>query len=125
MQDIGDTGWAQIIEQLNATGGIDLLASWGVQAESIYGLKLPASLPVSNAARRRAEQTIADAQALDALRRSRFLLRQLGRGFSREVMSQRYDVPEGEVGMLLRAKHLRFLLQRYRGQFGVRLLGRS
>jgi hypothetical protein len=102
----------------------EFLASWCVQAERVFHLAAPESLPRPAAARAQAEACFAEAAQPEFKRRSRFLARQLRRGFSGEMMAQRYNVRRSDVGILLRARHAWFLLRRYRFKLGVRLFGR-
>jgi hypothetical protein len=117
--------WGGLATQMAQHDGADLLASWCLQATQIFGLKQPSAVPVSPAALAQAAACFAESAQSGPRRRIRFILRQLRRGFSGEMLSLRYGKPPGEVGLALRARHLWFLLRRYRGHLGTRLLGPS
>lgn len=103
----------------------DYLGSWCLQAERVFQLIRPAALPISTAARAQVEACFVEAIQPDVRRRVRFLARQLRRGFSREIMALRYGVQPTQVGLPLRARHVWFLLRRYRFTLGERLFGRT
>ena len=117
--------WEMLSEQMAPEHGQDLLTSWCVQAELVYGQPLPAGLAISAAARLQARRCLSEAGQPEPLRRIRFLYRQLRRGFSGEILSMRYNVPASTVGVSLRLRHLRFLFRRYRGLLRLRLLGQQ
>jgi hypothetical protein len=117
--------WEQLCQQMALHEGAALLASWCLQARQVFGLRQPLGVPVSTAALAQAAACFDEAAQPQLLRRARFIWRQLRRGFSSEMLSLRYGKPPGEVGLALRARHLWFLLRRYRGHLGARLLGHS
>jgi hypothetical protein len=121
--DLAD--WAALTMQMAQDDGADLLASWCLQARQVFGLKLPSAVQVSPAALAQAAACFNEAAQPAPRRRARFILRQLRRGFSSEMLALRYGKPPGEVGLALRARHLWFLLRRYRGSLSARLLGHS
>ncbi len=117
--------WTSLAEQTRARGSETVFASWCLQARDIYGLALPDSLPLPEAARRQVRACFIEAGQPETIRRWRFILRQLQRGFSSEIMALRYEVPPHKVGILLRLRHLWFLLKRYKGMLSTRLSGRT
>lgn len=120
---LDQAAWQALIGVMQRLNGLDLLASWCLQAERIYHLPPPALLPVSAAARAQVARCFDEAGQPDLSRRRRFILRQLQRGFSAEMLAARYAQAPDDIGLRLRAKHAWFLLRRYRGQLGARLLG--
>ncbi|HQT64793.1 MAG: hypothetical protein B7Z75_06505 [Acidocella sp. 20-57-95] len=117
--------WTKLIEQTRAVGSDIVFASWCLQARDIYGLALPPSLPLPETAHHQVHGCFAEAGQPEIIRRVRFILRQLRRGFSAEVMAVRYAVPPHKVGISLRLQHLWFLLKRYRSTLNIRLSGRA
>jgi hypothetical protein len=99
----------------------DMLSSWLLQAHQIYALPLPDNFTPSPAAQAQVAACLREAQQPEPSRRARFLARQLRRGFSREMLSYRYRTQQ--VGLALRARHLLFLLKRYRRTLWRRLFG--
>jgi hypothetical protein len=122
---LGAEQWAEIAQHLRARGGLDLLGDWVAQAAGLYGLPVRDGAVVSPAAAAAARRTLAHAGAPGWLRRTRFLADQLATGFSRPTMARRYEVTESEVSLRLYARHLGFLIRRYRGQMAKRLLDRG
>lgn len=117
--------WQALIGVMQPLNGPDMLASWCLQAAHIYHLPQPETLAVSATARAQVAGCWREAGQPELSRRKRFILRQLQRGFSTEMLAQRYDRPLADVGLILRARHAWFLLRRYRGQLGARLRGGS
>jgi len=123
--ELPDQGWHFIGAHMAEAGQSDVLADWVVQATELLGLRHPPRVEISPAARAHALATIAAARAPTWLRRARFLLDQLGFGFSRKTMAVRYGVDADAVSVSTYGRHLQFLLQRYRGRVWQRLTGRG
>jgi Uncharacterised nucleotidyltransferase len=120
---VSDQGWKSIADHMSARGCADVLASSIVQAARLFGMVMPSKISISPAARTHAEATFENAAAPDWLRRVRFLADQLRYGFARETLAARYRLTEDNVSIWTRARHLRFLIQYYRGRIGDRLFG--
>jgi len=123
--ELPDQGWQAIGAHMTQAGQADVLADWVVQAAELLGLRYPPGVGVSQRARTHARATIAAAQGADWLRRARFLADQVRFGFSRKTMAVRYQLDEDAVSLATYGRHMRFLLQRYRGRLWGRLTGRD
>jgi hypothetical protein len=122
---LDEAGWAAMTAHLRDRGALELLGDWMAQAEMLYGLPPREPGLVSPAAAAAARRTMAHARAPGWVRRGLFLADQLAFGFSRGTLARRYAVAEAEVSATLIARHLAFLLRRYRGQMAKRLLDRG
>lgn len=118
-------GWRSIADHMTGRGCADVLGSFTIQAEQLFGLVYPESITISPAARAHAEQTFAHAARPDLLRRGYFLADQLRHAFARETMAVRYGLAESEVSAGTIRRHLSFLLRRYRGRMLRRISGRG
>ena len=67
--------------------------------------------------------TFENAAAPDWLRHGRRLADQLRFGFARETLAVRYRLDEKQVSVWTVGRHLRFLIQHYRGRILDRLFG--
>ena len=116
--------WEEIASHMGSRGQDVVLGSWLRQAEILFGLTLPAGVPVDAAARAHAEDTLAFASAPYGRRRRDFIIDQLRYAFSRETLAHRYDLPESDVGIGTAARQMVRLVNRY--GFGIvsRLAGR-
>jgi hypothetical protein len=118
-------GWRSIADHMTGRGCADVLGSFIVQAEQLFGLVYPESITISPAARAHAEQTFAHAARPDLLRRGYFLADQFRHGFARETMAMRYGLAESDVSAGTIRRHVSFLVRRYRGKTLRRISGRS
>jgi hypothetical protein len=121
--ELSDQAWRTLADHADASGAGDILASWLVQAQLLFGFPCPAAIEPSPLARRHAQETMTHAGAPDWWRRARFLADQLRFGLGRQTMAVRYGVAPEEVSLRLLGRHLRFLLARHRGRIRQRLLG--
>jgi hypothetical protein len=122
-RDFTGNEWGTIAGVMAESGSLDVLGSFLCQAERLFGLAPPDGIKISVAAARHAEVTVRHAARADWLRRGVFLADQLRYGFSRETMAVRYGVAEPDVTTRTAARHIAFLLRRYRGQILRRLTG--
>jgi hypothetical protein len=116
-------GWRTVVNHLAKHGQLDVLTSWIVQANNLFGLTYPEWINISPGARAHAGQTFARAAAPDWWRRIIFLFDQLRFGFARETLATRYDLNEADVSAGTVVRHLGFLARRYRGKILRRLIG--
>lgn len=114
---------AEISGHMDRRGSLDVLASWTVQAEAIYGLPVPAGITISRRARANAKATLARADWPYPLRRALYVADQLRFAFSPETLALRYRSRDSSsLGMA--ARHLGFLARKYRSGAFSRIFGR-
>lgn len=101
-----------------------VLGSWLRQAEILFALPLPTSVPVDATARAHAEDTLAFASAPYGRRRREFILDQMRYAFSRETLAHRYGLAEGDVGIGTAIRQSVTLIGRYGLGIATRLAGR-
>jgi hypothetical protein len=124
-RDFPDSAWREVADHLASAGRLELLTSWLLQAARLFGLAYPGWIEMSPAARAHADRTFGHAVKPDWRRRAAFLADQLRHGFARETMAMRYGLAESEVSLGTVARHLRFLVGRYRGNMLRRLIGQG
>lgn len=122
-RDLTGNAWETVAGVMAESRSLDVLGSFVCQAQRLFGLVPPDGIKISAAATRHAEATVRHAARADWLRRSFFLADQLRYGFARETMAVRYGVAEPDVTTGTAARHIAFLLRRYRGQILRRLTG--
>jgi hypothetical protein len=118
-----EEGWKAIFDHLKRQDQLDLLASWVMQANRLFGLSYPQWIKISTGARVHADKTFARATAPDWWRRAIFVVDQLRFGFARETLAARYQLKEADVSLGTVARHVSFLARRYRGKMLRRLTG--
>jgi hypothetical protein len=121
--DVSEPGWRAIADHLTARRHADLLGSWIVQAEQLYGLAYPQGVDISAGARAHAAATLANAVAPEWLRRWRVLVNEVRFAFARETLAVRYKLDPADVSLMTMVHHLMFLRRHYRGRAGARLFG--
>jgi hypothetical protein len=121
--EVSTEGWREIAGHLAAQGQADVLGSWIVQAARLHGFTPPQGIAISDAARRHAAASFANASAPDWLRRGRFLADQVRFSFAKETLAARYKRYPQDVSPVTSARHLRFLARHYRGRMRDRLFG--
>jgi hypothetical protein len=123
--ELADAGWRAIGAHMAEAGAADMLGSWLMQAQTLFGLRPPAGVAISRSARAHAQSTLQRAALPYWRRRMGFVARQLRNGFSAEAIAVRYGLRSGEVGIAHRVRHGGFLMRRYRSRALQRLLGRA
>jgi Uncharacterised nucleotidyltransferase len=113
--ELSEPGWRSISAHLLGHGQADILASWLVQANRLFGLRLPDGVEISDAARAHADTTFRTAHSPDWMRWGRFTADKLAFAFARETLAVRYDMPEQEVTAGEVVKHLTFLVRMHAG----------
>jgi hypothetical protein len=114
--ELSSDGWQSLAEYAERHDIMEMLGSWAVQANYLFGLRIPEVLIISNDTRRHAEATLRRARAPLAIRRALFVIQKLRFGFSRETLAQRYNLSEGEGIAKSALSHLLFLVRRYGGR---------
>jgi hypothetical protein len=109
-------GWHSLIEYAERQVIMDMLGSWVVQANRLFGLRIPNALVISDEARRHAEATFRRARAPLGIRRALFVADKLRFGFSRETLAARYDLAGGDGLAKAALRHFLFLVRRYGGR---------
>jgi hypothetical protein len=106
-------GWSSFIEYAERRGIVDILASWILQANRLFGLKIPPSFVISKDAHRHAEATFTRASLPLLVRRALFFADKLQFAFSRETLAVRYPSmnDDGMANTVMR--HIMFLLRRH------------
>jgi hypothetical protein len=119
---VSPSAWHAIIEHAEKRGILDVLASWVVQANRLFGFKSPDGLVVSAEARKHAEATFSRARVPYQVRQAAFVFDRLRFAFNRETLAIRYGRSQN-VG-LAALRHFVFLMRRYRSQLAQRWPGR-
>jgi hypothetical protein len=111
--ELSPDGWASLIDYCEKRGIGNILASWVVQANRLFNLKIPSSLVISKDGRRLAERTLAHASLPLFVRRALFFTDKLKFAFSRETLAVRYPSvnDDGMANTVMR--HIMFLLRRH------------
>jgi hypothetical protein len=119
--EVSAEGWRAIISHAGQRNCLDVLSSWSIQANRLFGLKAPQQLLAMEAGRQHAEATFRRARASYRLRQALFLADKLGFAFAPETLAHRYGSSRTVGAAALR--HVA-LLWRRRGLMAGRWLGR-
>ena len=122
-RSVADRAWRTIANHMAARGHADVLGSWIVQAEQLYGAPRPPGVPISPAARVHAATTLANAVRLGWLRQASIIGDQFRFAFAKETLAVRYKIDPQDVSLATKARHLNFLRRYYRGRIVSRLFG--
>ncbi len=122
-RDLPRYDWLDIMAHLQAAGALDLLGSWLVQSQALFGVPAPNFIAISAQARRNAVTTLALASAPQWRRRAGFVASQLGFAFSRETLAARFGKTPSGVSVADGARYFVQLLRTHRGGLLRRLLG--
>lgn len=115
--------WEAIREQMRSAQALDVLDSWQLQAQRLFGITAPGDWEASAAARAHADATFRRALRPYWMRRGVTLADQLLASFARETLASKYDVPPSRVSLLHAGRNLMELLRRHRGTLLRRLSG--
>lgn len=115
--------WLDIAACLRAAGSPDLLGSWLVESQALFGASPPDFITISTQGRRNAAATLAMASAPQWRRRTGFVASQLGFAFSRETLAARFGKAPSGVSTADSARYLMQLFRTHRGGLLRRLLG--
>lgn len=108
--EVSPAGWRSIIQHAAQREFLDVLSSWAIQANRLYGLDAPGELMSLEAGRRHAEATVRQAGHHYVLRQGAFVADKLRFAFARETLALRYRLSGNAPSAALR--HLGFLLHR-------------
>jgi hypothetical protein len=114
--ELSPRAWASIAEHASDRGAIDVLMSWVVQANRLFGLKIADALPNSDKARVHAEATFRRARAPYEIRWAYFIADRLRFAFNRETLAIRYRLKEGDSLTMAALRHMFFLMHSYWGR---------
>jgi hypothetical protein len=113
--------WSCIIAHAEKRGVLDVLSSWSIQANRLFGLDVPPQLLTSGAGRKHAEVTLRRATAPHRLRQALFVADKLRFAFSPKTLSLRYGSGDARIAASA-LRHAAFLWRR-RGLMVRRWLG--
>jgi hypothetical protein len=114
--EVSAEGWQSIIAHMREHHAIDVLGSWVIQANRLFGLPIPSGFAISDSARRNAVATFRRASAPYALRWILFTADRLRFAFSLDTLAVRYG-DDGNSSLPKAAlAHLMFLLRRFRAR---------
>jgi hypothetical protein len=119
--EIPPVGWRAIVEHAEQRGILDMLSSWSVQANRLFGLEAPQELMTLEAGRKHADATFRRARTSYGLRQALFLADKLRFAFAPKTLALRYG-QRGNAGAAA-LRHMGFLWRR-RSQMARRWLGR-
>ena len=119
--EVSAEGWCAIIAHARQRECLDVLSSWSIQANRLFGLKAPQELLALEAGRKHADATFRRARAPYRLRQALFVADKLRFAFAPETLGLRYG--SGETVGTAALRHLA-LLWRRRGPMARRWLGR-
>jgi hypothetical protein len=117
---VSPQGWHDIIEHAEARGILEVLASWTIQANRLFGLSAPPKLMSSDAGSKHADATFRRARASYQMRQALFVADKLRFAFSPQTLALRYGEHQNRGSTVLR--HLGFLWRR-RSRMARRWLG--
>lgn len=113
-------GWDAIIAHARQRNILDMLSSWSVQTNRLFGLEAPAALLRHDAGRKHAAATFRRARASYGLRQALFIADKLSFAFAPETLALRYGNRNAGAAAL---SHIGFLWRRRR-EMAKRWLGR-
>ena len=108
--EVSPVGWRSIIQHAAQRDFLDVLSSWAIQANRLFGLKAPSELMSLEAGRRHAEATVRQASQYYVLRQGAFVADKLRFAFAPETLALRYR-PSGNTRSAA-LRHMGFLLRR-------------
>ncbi len=111
--ELSREGWCSIIEHAGERGIIDVLTSWIVQANWLFGLRIPDGLAISDRARGHAEATFKRTRASYTVRWALFTADRLRFAFRTETLAIRYGAAKNGTLHKARLHHLVFLICTY------------
>ena len=115
-RELSPQAWESIAEQAKDRDAIDVLTSWAVQANRLFGLKVAEALPISRQAMMHAEATFRRARAPYHIRWGYFIADRLRFAFNRETLAIRYRLKEGDSLTKAALNHVIFLMRSYRAR---------
>jgi hypothetical protein len=119
--EITSQSWNQIMAHAEKRGILDVLSSWSIQANRLFGLDVPPRLLTLAAGRKHADATFRRAMAPYRLRQAWFVADKLRFAFSPKTLSLRYGNRDATIAASA-FRHVVFLWRR-RGLMVRRWLG--
>lgn len=117
--------WQVIVTHMREAGALDLLGSWLVQVQRLFGTPLPEFVPISSQASENATATLHFALAPHWRRRTGFVLDQFRHSFAKDTLAARYRKAPANISVADRVRYLVHLLREHRGALLRRLVGQS
>jgi hypothetical protein len=113
--------WGTIRAHMHAARASDVLDSWLVQSQRLFGLSRFSG--ISAIARAHADATFRLAYKPYWIRRAIHLADQLRFSFARERLAGKYDIPPSRVSLFHAGKDVMGLFRKHRGNGSERLTG--
>lgn len=123
--DFTPDDWRAMRDHMNATGALDVLDSWSLLSNRLFGLEAPWLADVSVRARHHADLTLRRAFDPYWKRRTAQLADELRVSFARETLAAKYEVSAADVSLAHFGRNLMELAQRHRAGMLRRLTGCS
>jgi lauroyl/myristoyl acyltransferase len=108
--EVATEGWRAIIDHAEKGGLLDVLSSWAIQANRLFGLGVPSDLLEFEPGQRHAEATFRHAGNARVFRQAGFTADRLRLAFAPKTLAARYRAHRGGAPTAMR--HLGFLLRR-------------
>ncbi len=115
--------WEDIEGHIRAAAALDLVGSWLVQAQRLFGVPPPPAVAISTRAAQNAAATLKRASARHWRRRSGFVVDQLRYSFSKDMLAARYGKAPETISLADAGRYLLVLLRQHRGNLLRRLVG--
>jgi hypothetical protein len=122
-QELSPSDWEAIVAHMRRTGAVNVLGSWFVQSNRLFGTEIPGGAEVSPAARANAEASFRWASRPYWIRRARFIADQLRFSFAPETLGRRYSKPASSISVTDATIYLVQLIRAHHGQILKRLMG--
>jgi Uncharacterised nucleotidyltransferase len=121
--DWSRTQWQTIFTHMREVDALDLLGSWLVQADRLFGAPIPEFVPISSTASANASETLGLAFAPHWRRRTNLILDQLRYSFSKDTLGAHYGKTPATVSVADGARYAIYLIRTHRGRLLRRLIG--
>jgi hypothetical protein len=115
--------WQDIAGHMREAGALDLLSSWLVQAQRLFGAPPPQTIAISARAAANAVATLKRASAPHWQRRTGFVADQLRYSFSKATLAARYGKAPEHISVADGMRYLMQLLRQHRGTLLRRFVG--
>ena len=108
--DVSPEGWRAIIDNAEQRDVLDVLSSWAIQANRLFGLAAPSDLIELEPGQKHAEATFRHARIARVFRQAGFITDKLRLAFTPETLAVRYQL--NRTGPPPALRHLGFLIRR-------------
>ena len=119
--EISEQGWNALLAHAEDRDIVDVLSSWSIQSNRLFGLKVPQQLLTLDAGRKHANATFRRARSPYRLRQAMFAADKLRFAFAPETLAFRYGADRGTTAKSA-FRHAVFLWRR-RGQMARHWFG--